>query len=323
MSPHPFLLLLSTALYASTALTARDCYTPDGQINKQGTHKPCNASAPVSACCLDTANCLSNGMCKVGATENTGVRYGRGTCTDPTWKSPFCPSMCKLSKSSGIRTMTNRSRPLMVDVIDQDASTNSSAYDFAANPVPIWECGTQGFAKEAEYCCESAFEGQRCCSTSSALFRVPGATLGAFTGTPTTGVHSVTTTIRTGTESLESMAISTSASLAPTSTNLQAGSEIKKDSNGSKIGAGIGGGLGGLLFIAAGVILFLWQKRRKQKVAKSFQYEFEGQDNKQIVNGGYGPVEMPVSHDPPELHSREVPQELPAEEIVDEHPLRT
>jgi hypothetical protein len=262
-------------------------------------------------------------MCKVDATENTGVTYGRGTCTDKTWNSPFCPPMCQFSESSGIVAIANRSRPLTVDVIDQDTLTNSSAYDFGTGPVPIWECGAQGYAKEAEYCCESQAERQRCCSTSSAVFRVPGATLGAFTGLPPSlSVGSTTGSAFTVT----STASSTLFSPAPSSTNTQAGSIAEKDNNGMKLGAGIGGGLGGLLLIAAGVVLFLWQKRRKQKVAESFQHEFKRQDNEE-VNAGYGPVELPTSHDPRELHSREIPQELPqelpAEEIVDELPLRT
>jgi hypothetical protein len=107
MSPRPLLLLISIALYACTALTASICYLPNGQLNTIGNDKPCNASAPVSACCGDTASCLSNGMCKIEATEDTGISYARGTCTDKTWNSPACPPMCQLSKSIRIVTIAN------------------------------------------------------------------------------------------------------------------------------------------------------------------------------------------------------------------------
>src|ERR1700712_3184783 len=99
MSLRLSLLLLSIALYAYSALAASICYMPNGLVNTQNSDKPCNASAPVSACCGDTASCLSNGMCKLEATEDTGISYARGTCTDKTWNSPACPPMCQISKS--------------------------------------------------------------------------------------------------------------------------------------------------------------------------------------------------------------------------------
>lgn len=55
---------------------------------------------------------------------------------------------------------------------------NSSAYDFRANGVQVWECDAQGFGQPARYCCESAAEKTRCCATSSALFRLASASPG-------------------------------------------------------------------------------------------------------------------------------------------------
>lgn len=213
-----------------------------------------------------------------------------------------------------------------MEIIDQDTPFNSSAYDFRAGGVQIWECGAQGYAKEAKYCCESEGERQRCCSTSSAVFRLDGATIGAFTG-PSASSSSVSTTHASSssisTTGSATTATRTSSSLVPTSTNTQTESETQNSNNGLKIGAGIGGAVGGCLLLTAGIFLFRWQKRRNEKAMESLRQELsKGQDNEEIVYGGYAPVELPASRGPHELPVSQIPQELPVEEMVHELPQR-
>lgn len=87
-----FLLVVAPVTQAANL-----CFFPGG---KQAADVPCDLKAQVSMCCGSVAACLSNGLCKDEKTTNeTGVAYARGTCTDPTWQSPICPQHCQLSMS--------------------------------------------------------------------------------------------------------------------------------------------------------------------------------------------------------------------------------
>lgn len=73
------------------------CFFPGGV---QSLDVPCDPKAEVSMCCGSVNACLSNGLCKLEDTSNnTGIAYARGTCSDPTWQSPICPQNCVLSES--------------------------------------------------------------------------------------------------------------------------------------------------------------------------------------------------------------------------------
>jgi hypothetical protein len=61
---------------------------------------------------------------------------------------------------------------------DQDAATKPTAYDFGRDGVQVWECVGQGYADPGAYCCESAGEKTRCCRTQTAVFSLPGASIG-------------------------------------------------------------------------------------------------------------------------------------------------
>ena len=87
----PFLLL--GALAALQTCSAK-CYYPDGT---QAADFPCDPDAENSMCCGDGRPvkdfvgfaCLSNKMC-----QSSSGRIIRGSCTDPTWKSPECVGYC-------------------------------------------------------------------------------------------------------------------------------------------------------------------------------------------------------------------------------------
>ncbi|KAF2709554.1 hypothetical protein K504DRAFT_502278 [Pleomassaria siparia CBS 279.74] len=303
------------ALSYSDARNPTQCYFPKGQLS---TDTVCDTSASVSLCCASSHICLSNGLCAVEATGDTGIRYGRGACTDKTWKSPLCPPVCHLN---------------------QETATNSSAYDFRAGGVRVWECGTQGFVEEAAYCCESKGERQRCCSTSSAVFRLVGATEGLFTGSafatssiftsPTsTASASSASGAMTGSDTTSQLVstATTDSPLLPTATNTQTPSNngTRKD-NRLGIGAGVGGALGGCLLVAFIVFLFRWQMKKNAKAVESLRQEIlqgkEGESGR-TAHGYYGSTrvelsetkhlnEMPTHQNPIELPDSEQAHELP------------
>ncbi|KAF2827084.1 hypothetical protein CC86DRAFT_406312 [Ophiobolus disseminans] len=218
------------------------CYFPNGALSPS---VPCDPSAEVTHCCLKKEQCLTNGICAIDATINYGIQYGRGVCSDSTWQSPVCPKVC---------------------LDNQDLATNSSAHDFRANGAGIYECNAKGYGQEAEYCCESASEKARCCSTTSVIFTMPAASLGAVairaSSTPvTTSVFTTTSIPASSTIGPSSTSGPTaSATAAPISTPTEA--PTKKISTGGAVGAGVGGALGVCLLVAALVFLFL--RRRKQ-----------------------------------------------------------
>ncbi|KAF2463721.1 uncharacterized protein BDR25DRAFT_383328 [Lindgomyces ingoldianus] len=243
---HSFQFPLSFLPFVtSTVLAGTACYLPNGD---QGTDIPCNSSAPVSTCCKDLDACLSNGLCKWEVTEDTGVSFARGTCTDQTWTSPLCPPMCHYNNLT---------------------TNDPSAYDFRRHGVQVWECGSQGFAKEAAYCCESEHESQRCCSTSSAVFRLQGATIGPFTATASNATSSsssnfTTTQVITSMTSVPKTEPTRARASSTTTASVLTDPSSEPTTTAVKIGAGIAGGLGGIIIIALIILLFLRQRRHNQ-----------------------------------------------------------
>ncbi|KAF2175004.1 hypothetical protein K469DRAFT_612314 [Zopfia rhizophila CBS 207.26] len=71
------------------------CYFPDRKtVPNQDT--PCSTEGN-STCCGQGFACMSNNICKLTKyVKNPGPAqdYLRGSCTDPTWKDPNCPSFC-------------------------------------------------------------------------------------------------------------------------------------------------------------------------------------------------------------------------------------
>ena len=82
------LILLSTR--ACVAAERRKCYYPNGDLVLADS--PCDPDAEHSACCGAPpfgVACLSNKLCRTQPGD-----FSRGSCTDPTWQSPECPSFC-------------------------------------------------------------------------------------------------------------------------------------------------------------------------------------------------------------------------------------
>ena len=79
------------------ASNRRYCFYPNHEIKQ--IDSPCFPDKDISPCCSDDMVCLGNGLCH---NEKTGI-LTRGTCTDRTWKSPYCPQYClKSSFNTGL-----------------------------------------------------------------------------------------------------------------------------------------------------------------------------------------------------------------------------
>lgn len=89
--------LVSMTMALSLAATQKACYFPNG-VRAPDSWTPCDATAEVSHCCLDTHLCLDNKYCY---SQDDGSRrqpftnrIWRGACTYENWKSPQCPDHC-------------------------------------------------------------------------------------------------------------------------------------------------------------------------------------------------------------------------------------
>jgi len=86
-------------LFLPSLLAQTQCYYPDGSHVNSAAYQPCNlAIGTASMCCAigpgaaDPADqCLSNGLCKG---YPNGTQLWRDSCTDHSWKSPFCLQLC-------------------------------------------------------------------------------------------------------------------------------------------------------------------------------------------------------------------------------------
>ncbi|OSS46710.1 hypothetical protein B5807_09011 [Epicoccum nigrum] len=241
----------------SSTLASNTCYFPNGLPS---TDEPCDPDALFTQCCGSRSACLTNGLCILEASNDTGINYARGTCTDKTWASSLCPQQCQLN---------------------QDTPKNSSAYDFRTNGVQVWQCGSQGYADEAKYCCESEAERQRCCSTEKAVFTLQGAVLGASTSASTTSSTSLSassssisasgpTPTASPASGVTSSGVTTSGvttsgiTSMTTPTTTPPVKETSQKSDNTKliaIAAGVGGAVG--LIIIIGVIAFFLRKHKR------------------------------------------------------------
>ncbi|KAI1110592.1 hypothetical protein F5Y14DRAFT_428588 [Nemania sp. NC0429] len=82
---------------ASIAAAAQQqCYYPKGNVAPYDS--PCGDGVNHSHCCDSKSLCLSNRLC-LRATPS--YELSRASCTDPTWQSPQCPSLCTNVSISG------------------------------------------------------------------------------------------------------------------------------------------------------------------------------------------------------------------------------
>lgn len=279
---------LALGALSTHALGANTCYFPNGVAS---TDEPCDPTALFTQCCGSRSACLTNGLCILEASNDTGINYARGTCTDKSWGSSLCPQQCTLN---------------------QDTPGNASAYDFRTNGVQVWQCGSQGFADEAKYCCESDAERQRCCSTQAAVFTLQGAVVGASTSASTTSTLSSSSSSSRSTSApvstpaptpppSRSSATASSATPPPT----QPASSQPREPGPSAIG--IGAGVGGAVVLVLLIALALFFVRRHQR-AKRRGGAMERLDISELHGTAKQPVEIWTL--PAEVYTQ--PHELPS-----------
>lgn len=146
----------------------------------------------------------------------------------------------------------------------------------------VWQCGSEGYARDARFCCESEAESKRCCSTTTAVFTLKSASAG-----PSTGGAVTSSGIResSSTASAASAAQSVASSLEASATgSLEVPTEEeKKRYKAIGIGAGVGGAFVGCVFVA--VVVFCVRKRRREKKGAVGVKESAGQDQNAYAVG--------------------------------------
>ena len=86
-----------------------DCYTFNGTLNPDPDYQPCDSiEGSTSMCCATNRTtdgnvdvCLPNGLCQNFGLDSEGNKipdtnggYWRETCSDQSWKSPYCLKLC-------------------------------------------------------------------------------------------------------------------------------------------------------------------------------------------------------------------------------------
>jgi hypothetical protein len=139
------LFFLSTFLLLTNAI---QCYFPDGS---ESSDIACSTTE-TSACCGRGSACLSNGLCMHtkynGAAEPQGSWYGRGSCTDLSWKSEKCPQYC-IQKGRDVRN----------------------------NGMGVNKCDAEGDNEQYYWCANNATKGmdsKEACSNATNYFTIKG-----------------------------------------------------------------------------------------------------------------------------------------------------
>jgi hypothetical protein len=85
----------SLLVLASLPFIIATCYYPNGDVTPADV--ACSDTTEESACCGQGYACLSNGLCERNndtLDANSESSYVRGSCTDPTFRSSYCPNYC-------------------------------------------------------------------------------------------------------------------------------------------------------------------------------------------------------------------------------------
>lgn len=87
-----FLIFLNLRSIASSALSQQaTCYYPNGDVATEDF--ACFLDQEQSACCGRGSICEATGLCKVAGSIGVSDLV-RGSCTDKTWTSPECITIC-------------------------------------------------------------------------------------------------------------------------------------------------------------------------------------------------------------------------------------
>ncbi|KAL4964316.1 uncharacterized protein BDV14DRAFT_201088 [Aspergillus stella-maris] len=232
-----------TILHTNPSL-ARDCYLMDGQLANT-SHSPCTTSEdPTShspCCAKGTDTCLTSGLCQ----SSNGLIFETG-CTDPTWESVACPSLCP------------------------DQSTN-----WKGKGSGNWTNGTEReywqvmVCSSGVVCCRGSSGDESCCGDDRVEVEFDVGS--PVQSTKTRTVTSTTTSTATSTESVnvagETCGVDFTGSgqedSADGATEVAEPSSSECKGRETTIGAAVGALLGGALVATLGAIWFLLQRQKK------------------------------------------------------------
>ena len=201
----------------------------------------------------------------------------------------------------------------------------------------MWECGSKGYGFPAKYCCESAGEKTRCCSTSAVVFELAAAATGnpssmapawlLQSGSSSTKPTSSTPVVS---DSLGATDPTLSSTLHQVPATSQAAPVTQSNSlRDQKIGAGVGIPLGIVIMICLALSAYLIRYKRHSEVrlkqlGKQPMARQQGMLEENSSRRAGGPYEMFVHERPamlgvPKDHLHELPpvpkdhlHELPA-----------
>ncbi|OBT93560.2 hypothetical protein VE01_08363 [Pseudogymnoascus verrucosus] len=312
---RPFLVSILFACVLLPAIVQATCYNPDGSKITNPAFQPCNQVVGKFSMCCGTNwtggvvmpdTCQENGLC-LNSFENAPL-YWRGSCTDPTWKSPNCLSnLC---------------------TTDGDAGVDGSA---AAQNVALTECS------DGSWCCGGGNDS--CCKdgTGTRIAAVVGQAISSSqsTSSESTSPPSSTppTTLPESTSPPKSTSTPTGTSPTTASTPGPTDSPTPTNeptpgglSSATKIGLGVG--ITGCLLALGVLVTCLMCLRRKRRVDKDTEgnasndarsrasifpwarHEMPASPNEKPlppvwheVNGMKSPVEMDGAQHPVELPS--------------------
>ncbi|ELR07377.1 hypothetical protein GMDG_08392 [Pseudogymnoascus destructans 20631-21] len=282
------------------AIVQATCYNPDGSEITNPAFQPCNQVVGKFSMCCGTNwtggvvmpdTCQENGLC-LNSFENKPL-YWRGSCTDPTWKSPNClANLC---------------------ATDGDAGVDGSA---AAQNVAVTECsdGSWCCGGRNKSCCKdgtgikiAAVVGQAISSSHSSSSE---STLPPFSTLPTTLPKSTSPPKSTPTPSTTppTSDISTTSSTSPptstfpttpsTSVPAHTPTPTSEPTSGGLTSAtkiGLGVGIAGCLLAIGMLVTCLVCLRRKRQVDKDTEGDATNVPRSRASIFPWGRHEMPAS----------------------------
>ncbi|EFQ36441.1 uncharacterized protein GLRG_11586 [Colletotrichum graminicola M1.001] len=200
--------------------------------------------------------------------------------------------------------------------LDPDTLVSTTAYDFRYNGVQVWQCDGEGYGVPGKFCCESAREKTRCCSTPWALFGplIP-ATLGNAAAVQTYDLSATSVSAKpTSAPAADATSSPTRASKSPatpggadvSSPTGVSGTGNNDDRSGGQggiglaasVGLGIGFSVGGALLIFAGVIWWLRRQRLRGGAAELDDKSIAGRHD---LGGGGGNLTRPGVESPADV----------------------
>ncbi|KAE9362764.1 hypothetical protein N431DRAFT_524501 [Stipitochalara longipes BDJ] len=243
MGFHSFrgVLFLFT-LISKVVFVSSTCYNPDGTAKTSPAYQPCvQTVGTFSQCCgtnwtatdprIEDDQCMPNGLCLNNNPSDNEPLYWRGSCTDPTWKSPLCLS---------------------------NLCTNASNGGNASDNVPLIQC------KDGSWCCGST--NAICCSEGLGV--KIDAIIGIANQSTSTSSSSIASSTSTSSSSSTATNLATSATASPPSTPSEsAGNSQSGMSTGAKAGIGIGVALL-VIGAVAGITWFMLRRKRKEAVVR-------------------------------------------------------